>query len=68
MSAHPPTTKRVKLRNPHSITTRQAVRAAGSAVKLAQALGITKGAVAQWGTHPPLKHQERIIELYGEKQ
>lgn len=64
----PPTTKLVKLRSPDRITTRQAIRAAGSAVRLARALEITKGAVAQWGTHPPLRHQERIIELYQQEK
>lgn len=67
MSTHPPTTKRVKLRNPNKITTKQAVKAAGNTVRLAAALGITHAAVSQWGKYPPLKRQEQIIKLYGEK-
>lgn len=57
----------VKLTSPNIITTKQALAAAGTATALAMALGLSVSTVTRWGKHPPIKHQSKIVELYGVK-
>jgi len=45
------------------MTKNQAIKWAGSAAKLASTLGITEGAVSQWGRNPPLLQQYRLNAL-----
>lgn len=42
------------------MTTTEATGFFGTATKLANALGIEKSAVSQWGEHPPLGRQAQI--------
>ena len=58
-------TKAVRIKQHKPITTKQAIRLAGNASRLALALGITSGAVSQWGKVPPLKQQDNIKLIYG---
>jgi hypothetical protein len=47
------------------MTKDQAVEAFDTQVKLAEALGITQGSVAGWGTYPPALRQLQIEALTG---
>lgn len=58
-------TKAVRIKPHKPITTKQAIRLAGNASRLAMALGITSGAVSQWGKVPPLRQQDNIKRIYG---
>ena len=58
-------TKAVRIKPHKPITTKQAIRLAGNASRLALALGITSAAVSQWGKVPPLKQQDNIKLIYG---
>lgn len=49
------------------MTKQQAIKWAGSAAKLADLLGLTDGAVSQWGREPPLLQQYRIQSLSDSK-
>jgi hypothetical protein len=49
------------------MTKDQAVEAFDTQVKLAEALGITQGSVAGWGTYPPALRQLQIEALTGGK-
>lgn len=58
-------TKAVRVKPHKPITTKQAIRLAGNASRLALALRITSSAVSQWGKVPPLDRQDQIRALYG---
>lgn len=45
------------------MTKQQAIKWAGSATKLARLLGLSDGAVSQWGREPPMLQQYRIQSL-----
>jgi len=47
------------------MTTEQAVAHFGGVKKLADALGISRAAVYQWGAHPPLDRQCQIEIVSG---
>lgn len=49
------------------MTKQQAIKWAGSATNLARVLGLTDGAVSQWGREPPLLQQYRIQSLSDNK-
>lgn len=49
------------------MTKQQAIKWAGSATNLARVLGLTDGAVSQWGREPPMLQQYRIQSLSDNK-
>jgi len=46
------------------ISKKQAIKAAGSATKLAEILGITKGAVYLWDVYVPEGSSHRLLEIH----
>lgn len=50
------------------MTTNEAITALGGPRKLAEALGITREAVYQWGDHPPPLRVYQIRELLAKRQ
>lgn len=47
------------------MTTQEAIDHWGSAVKLADALGLTRDAIYKWGEYPPNETQYKIMVLSG---
>jgi transcriptional repressor of cell division inhibition gene dicB len=49
------------------MTKDEAIATFGTQVKLAEALGMSQGSVALWGTYPPILRQLQIEALTGGK-
>ena len=47
------------------MTTQEAIDHWGSAVKLADALGLTRDAIYKWGEYPPNETQYKIMVISG---